>query len=337
MKESNILLYETEDGKVNVDVILKDETIWLTQKSMAELFDVEQPAIAKHLSNIYNEKELIKESTYSKMELVRKEGNRNVKRNIEFYNLDAIIAVGYRVNSKKATQFRIWATNILKDYIIKGFALNDERFIKGNKYDSKYFEELLERIKTIRVSERMAYQKIIDLFIATSADYNPNSESAYTFFKIVQNKLHYAISGYTAAELIYSRVDANKEHMGLTNWKKSPDGLIYKYDVRVAKNYLTEEELTKLNNLTNIFLVFAEDEAKERHVMTMKDWIQATDDLLKFRRKKVLEHSGTISHKDAIEKADKEYEKFRIKQDREYISSMDMMYEKYLKEEIKNN
>lgn len=159
MKESNIILYETEDGKINVDVILKDETIWLTQKSMAELFDVEQPAIAKHLSNIYNEKELIKKSTYSKMELVRKEGNRNVKRNIEFYNLDAIIAVGYRVNSKKATQFRIWATNILKEYIIKGFALNDERFIKGNKYDSNYFDELLERIKTIRVSERMAYQK----------------------------------------------------------------------------------------------------------------------------------------------------------------------------------
>lgn len=337
MKESNIILYETEDGKINVDVILKDETIWLTQKSMAELFDVEQPAIAKHLSNIYNEKELIKESTYSKMELVRKEGNRNVKRNIEFYNLDAIIAVGYRVNSKKATQFRIWATNILKEYIIKGFALNDERFIKGNKYDSNYFDELLERIKTIRVSERMAYQKIIDLFIATSADYNPKSETAYTFFKIVQNKLHYAISGYTAAELIYSRADSNKEHMGLTNWKKSPDGLIYKYDVSVAKNYLTEEELTKLNNLTNIFLIFAEDEAKERHVMTMKDWIQATDDLLKFRRKKVLDNSGNISHKEAIEKAENEYEKYRIKQDKEYISSMDMLYNKYLKEEIKIN
>lgn len=334
MKESNILLYETEDGKVNVDVILKDETIWLTQKSMAELFDVDRTVVTKHLKNIFAENELDKNSVCAKFAHTAQDG-KNYQ--TEFYNLDAIIAVGYRVNSKKATQFRIWATNILKDYIIKGFALNDERFIKGNEYDSKYFDELLERIKTIRVSERMAYQKIIDLFIATSVDYNPKSESAYTFFKIVQNKLHYAISGHTAAELIYSRADSNKEYMGLTNWKNSPDGLIYKYDVRVAKNYLNEEELNKLNNLTNIFLVFAEDEAKERHVMTMKDWIQATDDLLKFRRKKVLDNSGNISHKEAIEKAENEYEKFRIKQDKEYISSMDMMYNKYLKEEIKNN
>lgn len=283
MKESNIILYETEDGKINVDVILKDETIWLTQKSMAELFGVDRTVVTKHLKNIFAENELDKNSVCANFAHTAKDGKNYLT---EFYNLDAIIAVGYRVNSKKATQFRIWATNILKEYIIKGFALNDERFIKGNKYDSNYFEELLERIKTIRVSERMAYQKIIDLFIATSADYNPKSEAAYTFFKIVQNKLHYAISGYTAAELIYSRADSNKEHMGLTNWKKSPDGLIYKYDVSVAKNYLTEEELTKLNNLTNIFLIFAEDEAKERHVMTMKDWIQATDDLIKFRRKK---------------------------------------------------
>lgn len=334
MKESNIILYETEDGKINVDVILKDETIWLTQKSMAELFGVDRTVVTKHLKNIFAENELDKNSVCANFAHTAKDG-KNYQ--TEFYNLDAIIAVGYRVNSKKATQFRIWATNILKEYIIKGFALNDERFIKGNKYDSNYFDELLERIKTIRVSERMAYQKIIDLFIATSADYNPKSEAAYTFFKIVQNKLHYAISGYTAAELIYSRADSNKEHMGLTNWKKSPDGLIYKYDVSVAKNYLTEEELTKLNNLTNIFLIFAEDEAKERHVMTMKDWIQATDDLLKFRRKKVLDNSGNISHKEAIEKAENEYEKYRIKQDKEYISSMDMLYNKYLKEEIKNN
>ena len=334
MKESNIILYETEDGKINVDVILKDETIWLTQKSMAELFGVDRTVVTKHLKNIFAENELDKNSVCANFAHTAKDG-KNYQ--TEFYNLDAIIAVGYRVNSKKATQFRIWATNILKEYIIKGFALNDERFIKGNKYDSNYFDELLERIKTIRVSERMAYQKIIDLFIATSADYNPKSEAAYTFFKIVQNKLHYAISGYTAAELIYSRANANKEHMGLTNWKKSPDGLIYKYDVSVAKNYLTEEELTKLNNLTNIFLIFAEDEAKERHVMTMKDWIQATDDLLKFRRKKVLDNSGNISHKEAIEKAENEYEKYRIKQDKEYISSMDMLYNKYLKEEIKNN
>ena len=268
MKESNIILYETEDGKINVDVILKDETIWLTQKSMAELFGVDRTVVTKHLKNIFAENELDKNSVCANFAHTAKDG-KNYQ--TEFYNLDAIIAVGYRVNSKKATQFRIWATNILKEYIIKGFALNDERFIKGNKYDSNYFDELLERIKTIRVSERMAYQKIIDLFIATSADYNPKSEAAYTFFKIVQNKLHYAISGYTAAELIYSRADSNKENMGLTNWKKSPDGLIYKYDVSVAKNYLNEAELSKLNDLTNIFLVFAEDEAKERHIMTMQD------------------------------------------------------------------
>ena len=271
------------------------------------------------------------------MEIVQSEGNRKVKRLVDVYNLDAIIAVGYRVNSKKATEFRIWATKVLKEYIQKGFALNDERFIRGNKYDSKYFDELLERIKMIRVSERMAYQKITDLFIATSTDYNSKSEEAYNFFKIVQNKLHFAISGHTAAELIYSRADSTKDNMGLTNWKNSPDGLIYKYDVSVAKNYLNEEELNKLNDLTNIFLVFAEDEAKGRHVMTMQDWINATDDILKFRRKKVLDNSGNISHKQAIEKAESEYEKYRIIQDQKYISSMDEFYNKYLEENGDNN
>ena len=194
----------------------------------------------------------------------------------------------------------------------------------------------MERIKTIRVSERMAYQKITDLFIATSTDYNPKSEEAYAFFKIVQNKLHYAISGHTAAELIYSRANSTKNNMGLTSWKNSPDGLIYKYDVVVAKNYLNEEEMNNLKDLTNMFLVFAEDEAKQRHVMTMQEWIDATDELLKFRRKKVLNDSGTISHKKAIEKAEKEYEKFRVIQDQKYISSMDKFYDKYLNESNNN-
>ena len=216
--------------------------------------------------------------------------------------------------------------------MIKGFVLNDERFIRGNKYDAKYFDELLERIKTIMVSERMSYQKITDLFIATSVDYNPKSEEAYTFFKIVQNKLHYVITGHTAAELIYSRANHREEYMGLTNWKTSPDGLIYKYDVVIAKNYLNEEELNKLNDLTNMFLVFAEDEAKERHIMTMQNWINATDDLLKFRRKSVLKNSGTISHQQAMEKAENEYEKYRLIQDQHYISTMDEFYDKYLRE-----
>ena len=335
MTETNdLLIYKNSDGNVIVDAIYKDETLWLTQKGMSKVFDVQVPAISKHLKNIFDEEELKKDSVVSKMEITADDGK---KYNTEVYNLDAIIAVGYRVNSKKATEFRIWATKVLKEYIQKGFALNDQRFIRGNKYDAKYFDELLERIKTIRVSERMSYQKITDLFITTSTDYNPKSEEAYTFFKIVQNKLHYAISGHTAAELIYSRADSNKENMGLTNWKNSPDGLIYKYDVSVAKNYLNEEELTKLNDLTNIFLVFAEAEAKERHVMTMQDWIDATDDLLKFRRKKVLNNSGNISHKDAIEKAESEYEKYRVIQDQKYVSSMDEFYNKYLEENNTNN
>ena len=327
LSQNNLIIYKNEDGNIIVDAIYKDETLWLSQKGMSKVFEVGVPAISKHLKNIFEEKELIKNSVVSKMEITAEDGKNY---NTEVYSLDAIIAVGYRINSKKATEFRIWATKVLKEYMTKGFALNDERFIRGNKYDAKYFDELLERIKTIRVSERMSYQKITDLFIATSSDYNPKSEEAYTFFKIVQNKLHYAISGHTAAELIYSRADSTKEHMGLTNWKNSPDGLIYIYDVSIAKNYLNEEELNKLNDLTNMFLVFAEDEAKERHVMTMQNWIDGVDDLLKFRRKKILNHSGNISHKEAVNKAESEYEKYRVIQDQKYVSSMDEFYNKYL-------
>ena len=329
MQDNNLIIYKNSEGNIIVDAIYKDETLWLSQKGMSKVFEVGVPAISKHLKNIFDEKELEKSSVVSKMEITADDGKNY---NTEVYSLDAIIAVGYRINSKKATEFRIWATKILKEYITKGFVLNDERFIKGNKYDTKYFDELLERIKTIRVSERMSYQKITDLFIATSTDYNPKSEEAYAFFKIVQNTLHYAISGHTAAELIYSRANSTKDNMGLTSWKNSPDGLIYKYDVRVAKNYLNEEELNKLNDLTNMFLVFAEDEAKEKHIMTMKDWINATDDLLKFRRKQVLKDSGKISHKQAVEKAEIEYEKYRVIQDQQYISSMDEFYNKYLSE-----
>lgn len=212
--QNDLLIYKDKDGNIVVDAIYRDETLWLTQKGMAKVFDVDRTVITKHLKNIFTDGELNKNSVCAKFAHTAEDGKTY---KIDFYNLDAIIAVGYRVNSKKATEFRIWATKVLKEYIIKGFALNDERFIRGNKYDAKYFDELLERIKTIRVSERMAYQKITDLFIATSTDYNPKSEEAYTFFKIVQNKLHYAISGQTAAELIYSRANHQKEHMGLTN------------------------------------------------------------------------------------------------------------------------
>ena len=335
MKESNILLYETEEGNVNVDVILKDETIWLTQKSMAEVFDCSSDNVSLHLKNIFEDNELDKNSTTEKISVVRKEGNRNVNRELEFYNLDAIIAVGYRVNSKKATKFRIWATKILKDYMIKGFVIDTEKMKNGPKFGKDYYDELLQTIKEIRLSERRQYQKITDLFEATSIDYNKESDEAYTFFKIVQNKLHYAITGKTAAELIYERVDSEKIHMGLTTWKNSPDGKIMKYDISIAKNYLNEEELKKLERLTISFLDYAEDMAEEHQVMTMNDWIKETDELLKFRNKNVLSDSGKVSHKKALEKAENEYEKFRIKQDREYISSMDEMYKKYLEENKK--
>ena len=330
--ENNILFYNDEEGNTKIEVILEDENVWLNQTSLSKLFETTRNNITMHIKNIYDDQELEESSTSKESLLVQKEGNRNVKRTVIYYNLDMIISIGFRVNSKKAIKFRTWANKIIKEYMIKGFTLDDDRFLKGGKVNAQYFDELLERIKTIRTSERMAYQKITDLFIATAVDYNPKSEEAYTFFKIVQNKLHYAISGHTAAELIYERANANKEHMGLTNWKNSPDGLIYKYDVTIAKNYLNEEELKKLNDLTNFFIVFAEDEAKERHIMTMQNWIDATDDLLKFRRKNILDNAGSISHKEAIEKAENEYEKFKVKQDMQYISSMDEMYQRYLTE-----
>ena len=332
-EQNNLIIYKNSEGDIKVEAIYKDETLWLSQKGMSKVFECSTDNISLHLKHIFEENELNKNSVTEKCSLTADDGKNY---NITIYSLDAIIAVGYRINSKKATEFRIWATKILKEYMTKGFALNDERFINGNKYDAKYFDELLERIKTIRVSERMAYQKITDIFIATATDYNPKSEEAYTFFKIVQNKLHYAISGYTAAELIFKRSNAEKAHMGLTTWKNSPDGLIYKYDVTVAKNYLNEEEMNNLKDLTNMFLVFAEDEAKQRHVMTMQDWINATDDLLKFRRKELLNNSGSISHEEAVQNAEREYEKFRVIQDQKYISSMDEFYNKYLNESNDN-
>lgn len=325
-EQNNLLIYKDKDGNVVVDAIYKDETLWLTQKGMAKVFDVGISAISKHLKNIFEDQELDEKVVVSKMENTTRHGaieNRTQTNEVKIYNLDAIIAVGYRVNSKKATEFRIWATKVLKEYIIKGFALNDERFIRGNKYDAKYFDELLERIKTIRVSERMSYQKITDLFIATSTDYNPKSEEAYTFFKIVQNKLHYAISGYTVAELIYNRVNANKKHMGLTNWKNSPDGPIYRYDVLIAKNYLDEKELKDLNKIVTMYLDYAELQAENHNAMTMKDWIEKLNVFLQFNGKEILHNAGKISAKVAQELAYREYDKFKVKQDKLYKSDFD--------------
>ena len=328
--ENNIVFYTDDEDNIKVEVMLQDENVWLDIESLARLFKIDRTGITRHINNIYKDKELEENSTCAKIAHMGNNGKQQYF--TSYYNLDMIISIGFRANSKPAIKFRTWANKLIKEYMIKGFTLDDDRFLKGGKVNAQYFDELLERIKTIRTSERMAYQKITDLFIATAVDYNPNSEEAYTFFKIVQNKLHYAISGHTAAELIYERANAEKEHMGLTNWKNSPDGLRYKYDVTIAKNYLNEEELKKLNDLTNFFIVFAEDEAKERHIMTMQNWIDATDDLLKFRRKKVLDNAGSISHKEAIEKAENEYEKFKVKQDAQYISSMDEMYQRYLDE-----
>ena len=334
MKEtSNLVFYKNNNGDLDIELLVNGESFWATQKSMAEMFDIDRTVITKHLKNIFADGELDKNQVCAKFAHTANDGKTY---NTDFYNLDAIISVGYRVKSKKATEFRIWATKILNSYMIKGFALNEERFLKGGKVNQKYFDELLEKIKVIRTSERMAYQKITDIFMTTSIDYDKNSEDAYKFFKIVQNKLHFSITGHSAAELIYERVDSEKINMGLTTWKEAPDGLIYKYDVSVAKNYLNEIELKKLNNLTTLFLDYAETMADEGQIMTMKDWITETDNLLKFRKKEILKDSGKVSHKQAIDKAYKEYEKYKIKQDKEYISSMDKFYSKYLEENIKN-
>ena len=330
--KNEIIIFENQNVKLEVN--MKDETVWLNREQMAKLFDRDVKTIGKHINNALNE-ELKDEVVVAKFATTTKHGaieGKTQTKEVEYYNLDMIISIGYRVNSKKAVKFRQWANKIIKEYMVKGFALDDDRFLKGGKVNRQYFDELLERIKVIRTSERMAYQKITDLFIATSIDYDKKSEEAYTFFKIVQNKLHYAITGHTAAELIYNRVNAEKENMGLTTWKEAPDGMIYKYYVSIAKNYLNEEELKKLNNLTNFFLDYAESMAEENQVMTMKDWINETDNLLKFRKKEILKDSGKISHKQAVEKAEKEYEKYRVKQDMQYISSMDEMYQRYLKE-----
>lgn len=327
--ENNIIFYTDEDSNVKIEVMLENEDVWLTQNSLAKLFDTTRNNITMHIKNIFTDEELEIESVSKENLLTANDGK---KYKTKLYNLDMVISLGFRVNSKKAVKFRRWANKIIKEYMIKGFALDDDRFLKGGKVNQKYFDELLERIKVIRTSERMAYQKITDIFMTTSIDYDKNSEEAYTFFKIVQNKLHYAITGHTAAELIYERVDSEKINMGLTTWKEAPDGMIYKYDISVAKNYLYENELKKLNNLTTLFLDYAETMAEEEQVMTMKDWINETDNLLKFRKKEILKDSEKVSHKQAIEKANNEYEKYRVKQDEQYISSMDEMYKKYLEE-----
>ena len=323
IQTDNIVFYQTENADVVVNVVYKDETFWLSQKAMAALFDVNTQAITKHLSNIYEEQELVKDSTCSILEQVQKEGKRNVKRSVEFYNLDAIIAVGYRVNSKKATKFRQWATKTLREYITKGFVLNEKLLKNGKQFGQDYFDELLEKIREIRASERRAYQKITDIFEQCSCDYDKDSETTKNFYAFVQNKLHFAVSGNTAAEIVYNRADSQKEHMGLTSWKNSPNGKIYKSDVTIAKNYLNEKEISRLNRLVTMFIDYAELQAEDGNLMKMQDCVDAVNMFLQSNRQKVLESKGKISHEQAIEKAHHEYEIFRVIQDREYISEFD--------------
>ena len=333
-KEHEIVLYQMDKTNICVSVFFREETFWMTQKAMAELFDCSADNISLHLKNIFQEEELDEKSTTEFFSVVQKEGNRNVSRNVKCYNLDAIIAVGYRVNSKKATRFRQWAIKTLKEYIIKGFVLNDDMLKNGKPFGKDYFDELLERIREIRASERRAYQKITDVFEQCSYDYDKNSETTKAFYAFVQNKLHFAITGKTAAELIYERADSEKPSMGLTTWKDAPDGKILKRDIGIAKNYLNEKELTRLNRLVTMFIDYAELMAEDGVLMSMQNWVDQTNQFLTNNRRKVLSGKGKISHEAALEKAEKEYEAFRIKQDQEYVSEFDREVEKYLRGEL---
>lgn len=333
-KEHGIVLYQMDKTNICVSVFFREETFWMTQKAMAELFDCSADNISLHLKNIFQEEELDEKSTTEFFSVVQKEGNRDVSRNVKCYNLDAIIAVGYRVNSKKATRFRQWAIKTLKEYIIKGFVLNDDMLKNGKPFGKDYFDELLERIREIRASERRAYQKITDVFEQCSYDYDKNSETTKAFYAFVQNKLHFAITGKTAAELIYERADSEKPSMGLTTWKDAPDGKILKRDIGIAKNYLNEKELTRLNRLVTMFIDYAELMAEDGVLMSMQNWVDQTNQFLTNNRRKVLSGKGKISHEAALEKAEKEYEAFRIKQDQEYVSEFDREVEKYLRGEL---
>jgi len=327
---TQILLYKSPNGDVRLEAYIQNETIWLNQKQIAELFSAERSVITKHISNVFKEHELNRKSVSAIFAQTAKD-NKVYK--TLYYNLDAIIAVGYRVNSKKATQFRIWATKILREYIIKGFVMDDERLKDPYKvFGQDYFDEQLERIRDIRSSERRFYQKITDIYSKCSIDYDPESEITESFFATVQNKLHFAITGKTASEIIYTRVSNKKSNLGLTSWKYSPKGTIRKSDTSIAKNYLNKEELDGLNRIVTMYLDYAEAQAKKRILMTMQDWINRLDSFLKFNEKEVLMNLGKISHKLAIEKADDEFSKFRLKQNKSFVSDFDKFIKKTIKQ-----
>jgi hypothetical protein len=325
---SDLILYSSPEGNVKIEVVYSGESFWLTQKRMAELFGVEVPAISKHLANIFESGELVQEATVSILEIVQLEGRRNVTRKMEFYNLDAIIAVGYRVNSKQATQFRIWATQTLREFMIKGFVIDDERLKQGKRFGKDYFDELLERIREIRASERRFYQKITDLYEQCSIDYNKNAEITHTFFKTVQNKLHWAITGKTAAQIIAERAKSAEPNMGLQTWKNAPKGKILKTDVSIAKNYLIEKEIKELERVVTMYLDYAENQAARQIPMKMDDWVQKIDAFLQFNEYTVLKDAGKVSHEVAKQLAEKEFEKYRILQDRNFESDFDQAVQK---------
>ncbi len=326
---SKITIYETEDGKARIEVRFEQENVWLTQKLMAELFECTVDNVSLHLRNIYESGELLEEATTEESSVVQMESNRRVKRTVMFYSLEAIIAVGYRVNSARGTQFRTWATATLKNYILKGFAIDSDRFKYGTRFESRYFDELLEEIREIRASERMAYQKITDIY-ATSVDYSPNTAEAEKFFAAVQNKLHFAITGQTAAEIIASRADKDKPYMGLTTWRKAPAGKILPHDVKIAKNYLQKKELESLNHVVTMYLDYAEFQASRGRSMYMRDWSEKLDAFLKFNEQDILHDKGKVSHEVAIVLAEKEYEIFRVLQDKKYVGDFDKVVKKLM-------
>lgn len=322
-QEGELILYRTADDAVRVEVLYEGETFWLDQRRMAELFGVDVRTISEHLRNIFGSGELIEEATLRKIRIVRTEGSREVARDVVFYNLDAIISVGYRVNSAQATQFRIWATQTLREFIVKGFVLDDERLKLNKRFGRDYFDELLERIREIRASERRFYLKITDIYEQCSIDYDKHAEITQTFFKTVQNKLHWAVTGKTAAELIAQRADAEKPSMGLTTWKNAPKGKILKSDVSVAKNYLIEREIKELERIVSMYLDYAENQAARQIPMKMAEWIAKLDAFLQFNEYEVLANAGKVSAEVAKRLAEEQYDKFRVRQDREFESDFE--------------
>lgn len=318
--QSKLILYSGETGNVQINVTYLNDTFWLPQKGIADLFNCSVDNVSLHLRKIFNTGELVSDSVIEESSITASDGK---KYEIKLYNLDAIIAVGYRVNSKQATQFRIWATQTLKEFIVKGFVLNDDMLKNGKAFGKDYFDELLERIREIRASERRFYQKLGDIFEQCSADYSKNAEETSLFYKMVQNKLHFAVTGKTAAEIVHTRADKTQSNMGLSSWKNAPEGKILKSDVGIAKNYLAENEIGDLNLLVSAFLDLAEFQVRRKQLMNMKDWLERTNSFLESNRLDILPNAGNISHQQALDKAHAEYEVFRVEQDKNYLSEFD--------------